>query len=79
MPSFKNYFGCTVFRKAGGLIACSDAPRRVLPQEGRPKQLKGESVRFPVYSGPEDASTMPYGPINILLEGNGCATGTESR
>ena len=49
MPSFKNYFGCTVFRKAGGLIACSDAPRRVLPQEGRPKQLKGESVRFPVW------------------------------
>lgn len=76
MPSFKNYFGCTVFRKAGGLIACSDAPRRVLPKEGRPKQLKGESVRFP---GPEDASSMPYGLFNILLEGNGCATGTESR
>jgi hypothetical protein len=69
MPSFKNYFGCTVFRKADGLTAHSDAPRHGLPQ-GRPQQLKDESIRFSVCSGPEDASTMPYGPINILLEGN---------
>jgi hypothetical protein len=28
MPSFKNYFGCTMFRKAGGLTAHSDASFR---------------------------------------------------